>query len=359
MDAPKNAPMHADDMMRTLDDVLRRGIEALDGATSLDELEAAHVQVFGRKAPLSQVQRAIGSLPPETRSDIGQRVNEARSRLQGTADARRASLQAVAEDALLVADRVDLSLPGRRLRRGSLHPLSLVEDEIVDIFLHLGYRVAEGPEIEDEWHNFDALNIPPDHPARTVKDSIYVAVPGHPELLLRTETSSVQIRTMQSQPPPVFIIAPGRVYRRETSDATHLPVFHQVEGLVVDEGITFADLKGTLDTVAKALLGQDRETKLGPAFFPFVEPGAELAVTCMRCDGVGCPVCGNGWIELLGCGMVHPAVLENCGYDPERYTGFAFGLGIDRVALLKYRIPDIRLLVDGDIRFLAQFGASR
>jgi phenylalanyl-tRNA synthetase alpha chain len=350
--------MNAEEMVRTLDDVLTRGIEALDGATSLDELEAALVQVFGRKAPLSQVQRSIGSLPPEARSEIGQRVNEARSRLQATADARRASLEAVAEDALLVADRVDLSLPGRTPRRGSLHPLSLVEDEIVDIFLRLGYRVAEGPEIEDEWHNFDALNIPPDHPARTVKDSIYVAVPGHPELLLRTETSSVQIRTMQSQPPPVFIIAPGRVYRRETSDATHLPVFHQVEGLVVDEGITFADLKGTLDTVAKALFGQDRETKLGPAFFPFVEPGAELAVTCMRCDGAGCPVCGNGWIELLGCGMVHPVVLENCGYDPERFTGFAFGLGIDRVALLKYRIPDIRLLVDGDIRFLAQFGAG-
>ena len=351
--------MNAEEMIRTLDDVLTRGVEALDGATSLDELEGALVQVFGRKAPLSQVQRGIGSLPPEARSDIGQRVNEARSRLQATADARRASLEAEAEDALLVADRVDLSLPGRSLRRGSLHPLSLVEDEIVDIFLRLGYRVAEGPEIEDEWHNFDALNIPPDHPARTVKDSIYVAVPGHPELLLRTETSSVQIRTMQSQPPPVFIIAPGRVYRRETSDATHLPVFHQVEGLVVDQGITFADLKGTLDAVAKALFGQDRETKLGPAFFPFVEPGAELAVTCMRCDGAGCPVCGNGWIELLGCGMVHPTVLENCGYDPERYTGFAFGLGIDRVALLKYRIPDIRLLVDGDIRFLAQFGASR
>jgi phenylalanyl-tRNA synthetase alpha chain len=351
--------MNAEEMVRTLDDVLARGIEVLDGANSLDELDAALVQVFGRKAPLSQVQRSIGSLPPEARSDIGQRVNEARSRLQATADARRASLDAVAEDALLVADRVDLSLPGRTLRRGSLHPLSLVEDEIVDIFLRLGYRVAEGPEIEDEWHNFDALNIPPDHPARTVKDSIYVAIPGHPELLLRTETSSVQIRTMQSQPPPVFIIAPGRVYRRETSDATHLPVFHQVEGLVVDEGITFADLKGTLDTVAKALFGQDRETKLGPAFFPFVEPGAELAVTCMRCDGAGCPVCGNGWIELLGCGMVHPVVLENCGYDPERYTGFAFGLGIDRVALLKYRIPDIRLLVDGDIRFLAQFGAGR
>jgi phenylalanyl-tRNA synthetase alpha chain len=351
--------MDAQEMLRVLDDALERGLATLDAATTLAGLEEAHIQVFGRKAPLSEVQRGIGSLPAEARSDIGQRVNHARRRLQEAADGRRAMLEQASEDALLVADRVDLSLPGRRPRSGSLHPLSLAEDEIVDIFLRLGYRVAEGPEIEDEWHNFEALNIPPDHPARTMKDSIYVTIPGHPELLLRTETSSVQIRTMQSQPPPVFIIAPGRVYRRETPDATHLPVFHQVEGLVVDEGITFADLKGTLDAVARALFGQDRETKLGPAFFPFVEPGAELAVTCMRCDGAGCPVCGNGWIELLGCGMVHPVVLENCGYDPERYTGFAFGLGIDRVALLKYRIPDIRLLVDGDIRFLAQFGASR
>ncbi len=346
-------------MLRVLDDALERGLATLAASTTLGELEEAHIHVFGRKAPLSEVQRGIGSLPAEARSDIGQRVNDARRQLQEAADGRRAMLEQESEDALLVADRVDLSLPGRRRRSGSLHPLSLAEDEIVDIFLRLGYRVAEGPEIEDEWHNFEALNIPPDHPARTMKDSIYVNIPGHPELLLRTETSSVQIRTMQSQPPPVFIIAPGRVYRRETPDATHLPVFHQVEGLVVAEGITFADLKGTLDAVARALFGQDRQTKLGPAFFPFVEPGAELAVTCMRCDGAGCPVCGNGWIELLGCGMVHPVVLENCGYDPERYTGFAFGLGIDRVALLKYRIPDIRLLVDGDIRFLAQFGASR
>ena len=346
-------------MLRVLDDALERGLATFDAATTIGELEEGHIKVFGRKAPLSEVQRGIGSLPAEARSDIGQRVNDARRQLQEAADGRRAMLEQASEDALLVADRVDLSLPGRRPRQGSLHPLSLAEDEIVDIFLRLGYRVAEGPEIEDEWHNFEALNIPPDHPARTMKDSIYVNITGHPELLLRTETSSVQIRTMQSQPPPVFIIAPGRVYRRETPDATHLPVFHQVEGLVVDEGITFADLKGTLDAVARALFGQDRQTKLGPAFFPFVEPGAELAVTCMRCDGAGCPVCGNGWIELLGCGMVHPVVLENCGYDPERYTGFAFGLGIDRVALLKYRIPDIRLLVDGDIRFLAQFGASR
>ena len=350
--------MDAQRMLRSLDDERERGLRAFSEAATMTELEGAVVSVLGRKSPFSEVQRAVGSLAPDERKSVGSVVNETRAALQLAADARRAELEAEAEVALLFADRVDLSLPGRRHRQGSLHPLSLAEDAIVDIFLRLGYRVVEGPEIEDEWHNFDALNIPPDHPARTVKDSIYVSIPGHPELLLRTETSSVQIRTMQSQLPPVYIIAPGRVYRRETPDATHLPVFHQVEGLVVDEGITFADLKGTLDAVARGLFGSDRQTKLGPAFFPFVEPGAELAVTCMRCDGAGCPVCGNGWIELLGCGMVHPQVLENCGYDPERYTGFAFGLGIDRVALLKYRIPDIRLLVDGDIRFLAQFGAN-
>jgi phenylalanyl-tRNA synthetase alpha chain len=349
----------ATEMLGTLERERARGERAFAEATSLEELEAAHISVLGRKSPFAEVQRDLGSLAPDDRKEVGRVVNEIRGALQGASDARRAEFEARAEDALLEADKLDLSLPGRRPLPGSLHPLSLAEDEIVDVFLRLGYRVVEGPEIEDEWHNFDALNIPPDHPARTMKDSIYVNVPGHPELLLRTETSSVQIRTMQSQPPPVYIVAPGRVYRRETPDATHLPVFHQVEGLVVDEGITFADLKGTLDAVARALFGSDRQTKLGPAFFPFVEPGAELSVTCMRCDGAGCPVCGNGWIELLGCGMVHPQVLENCGYDPERYTGFAFGLGIDRVAILKYRIPDIRMLVEGDIRFLEQFGPNR
>jgi phenylalanyl-tRNA synthetase alpha chain len=272
--------------------------------------------------------------------------------------ARREELLLEAEAALLRADRIDLSLPGRRARIGSLHPLTLVENEIVEVFLRLGFRVAEGPEVEDDWHNFQALNIPVDHPARTMKDSLYVDVPGHPELLLRTETSAVQIRTMQSQPPPVYVIAPGRVYRRETPDATHLAVFHQVEGLVVDEGITFADLKGTLEAVAKGLFGEDRRIRIGPAYFPFVEPGAELAVSCWKCDGVGCRLCGNGWIELLGCGMVHPQVLENCGYESERYTGFAFGLGIERVALLKYGIPDMRLLIEGDVRFLEQFEAT-
>src|SRR3954449_10049634 len=258
----------------------------------------------------------------------------------------------------LAADRIDTTLPGRRPRPGSLHALTLVEREIVDVFTSLGFRVVGGPEIEDDWHNFQALNIPEDHPARTMKDSLYVAIPGHPELLLRTETSAAQIRTMQSQPPPVYIVSPGRVYRRESADATHLPVFTQVEGLAVDEGITFAHLKGTLEVMARALFGDRRRIRLGPAYFPFVEPGAEVGVSCFRCDGAGCNVCGNGWIELLGAGMVHPTVLENCGYDAERYTGFAFGMGVERVALLRYAIPDMRLLIDGDVRFLEQFGVT-
>ena len=332
-----------------------RGISLYQQAEDPGSLEAAQTVVLGRKSAFSEIQRSLGALDPAERRDVGKIANEARQALTEAFDARRSAMDAIAETALLAADAMDLTLPGRRPRHGSFHPLTIVERELVRVFTSLGFKVAEGPEIEDDWHNFQALNIPADHPARTMKDSLYVSVPGHPELLLRTETSAVQIRTMQSQQPPVYIVAPGRVFRRETPDATHSPVFHQLEGLAVDEGITFADLKGTLEAAVKALFGQDRRVRLGPAFFPFVEPGCEVGVSCFRCDGVGCSVCGSGWIELLGAGMVHPQVLENCGYDSERYTGFAFGMGIDRVALLKYAIPDIRMLFDGDVRFLAQF----
>jgi len=345
-------------MLRTLESELGRGLEAFAAATSLEELESAETSVLGRKAPFSEVQRSLGALDEKERRDLGRRVNEVRERLRTEIAARRDELRESMEASLLEGDRLDLSLPGRRPRAGSLHPLTLVENEIVEIFLRLGFRVVEGPEVEDDWHNFQALNIPEDHPARTMKDSLYVDVPGHPELLLRTETSAVQIRTMQSQPPPVYVIAPGRVYRRETADATHLAVFHQVEALVVDEGITFADLKGTIEAIVRGLFGEARRVRLIPSYFPFVEPGAQVGVSCFRCEGVGCRLCGNGWIELLGCGMVHPQVLENCGYDPERFTGFAFGLGVDRVAILKYEIPDMRLLLQGDVRFLEQFGAT-
>jgi phenylalanyl-tRNA synthetase alpha chain len=347
--------MTPEEMLRSLAAERDRGIELFERADTLEALEAAQVEITGRRSELSSIQRSLGTLDDAERRRVGQATNEARAALQRALDARRTALERRAEDALLEGDRLDMTLPGRAPRVGSRHPLTIVERQLVEVFTGLGYRVAEGPEVEDDWHNFQALNIPPDHPARTMKDSLYVSVPGHPELLLRTETSAVQIRTMQAQPPPVFVVAPGRVYRRETPDPTHLPVFHQLEGLAVDEGISFADLKGTLEVMARALFGERRRVRLGPAFFPFVEPGCEVGVSCFKCDGVGCRVCGTGWIELLGAGMVHPVVLENCGYDSERYTGFAFGIGIERVALLRYGIPDIRMLVDGDVRLLEQF----
>jgi phenylalanyl-tRNA synthetase alpha chain len=347
--------MDPDEMFRSLEVERDRGLGLIEAAATPEQLEAAQVEAMGRRSPFSAIQKSLGALPPEDRKRVGRAANEVRTALQAALGARREALERLAEDALLDADRLDMSLPGRAPRVGSFHPLTIVEREAVEVFTSLGFRVAEGPEVEDDWHNFQALNIPPDHPARTMKDSLYVDVPGRPELLLRTETSAVQIRTMQSQPPPVFVVAPGRVYRRETPDPTHLPVFQQIEGLAVDEGITFADLKGTLEVFVKAMFGERRRIRLGPAFFPFVEPGCEVGVSCFRCDGAGCRVCGTGWIELLGAGMVHPVVLENCGYDPERYTGFAFGLGIERVALLRYEIPDIRMLVDGDVRLLEQF----
>ncbi|HZP90171.1 MAG TPA: phenylalanine--tRNA ligase subunit alpha [Actinomycetota bacterium] len=344
--------MEPDEALRVLETERSRGPAAIAAAGSLEELEAVKVALLGRRAPFTEVQRSLGSFGEEDRRRIGRVANEVRSALQAALEDRRAELRRLEEDRLLRADAVDVTLPGRRPRAGSLHPLTIVEREIVQIFTRMGYRVAEGPEVEDDWHNFEALNIPRDHPARTMKDSLYVDVDG---LLLRTETSAVQIRTLESQPPPVYVVAPGRTYRREAVDATHLSVFHQVEGLAVDEGLSFADMKGTLEAFARAMFGERRRVRLNPDYFPFVEPGAQVAVSCFVCDGSGCATCGNGWIELLGAGMVHPRVLENCGVDSERYTGFAFGMGIERVAMVRYGVSDMRLFVDGDVRFLEQF----
>ena len=344
--------MDLQDARRILEVERERGLSMIARADSLEALETAKVTVLGRKSPFSQVQRSLGSFGREDRKRLGMAANEVRDALQAALDERRRVLAGVEEARLLEGDRIDVTLPGRRLRTGSLHPLTIVEEEMVGIFTRMGYRVEEGPEIEDEWHNFEALNIPPDHPARTMKDSLYIDIPG---LLLRTETSAVQIRTMESQDPPVYIVAPGRTYRREAVDATHLSVFHQVEGLTVDEGISFADLKGTLETFARALFGSDRRIRMNPDYFPFVEPGCQVAVSCFKCDGTGCTVCGNGWIELLGAGMVHPRVLENCGIDAERYTGFAFGIGIERVAMVRHGVSDLRVFFEGDVRFLQQF----
>jgi phenylalanyl-tRNA synthetase alpha chain len=350
--------MDAADMPATLGRERERGLRAFAEAASVDELDAARTAVLGRRSPFAELQRSLGSLDPEERKRLGHAVNETRAALEQAATARRAALEAHAEDSLLTDDRLDLTLPGRRPRIGSLHPFSLIEAEIVEIFTRMGYQVVEGPEVEDEWHNFDALNIPPDHPARTSMDTTFVDVPGHPELVLRTHTSPMQIRTLETQPPPVAVVVPGRVYRNEEVTARNMPVFHQVEGLVVDEGITFADLKGTLETFYRALLGGERQIRLTPSYFPFVEPGAQVDVSCFVCDGDGCRTCSfSGWLELMGSGMVHPNVLANCGLDPERYTGFAFGGGYDRLAMIRYEIPDIRLLWDSDVRFLEQFEA--
>ncbi|HSJ50589.1 MAG TPA: phenylalanine--tRNA ligase subunit alpha [Actinomycetota bacterium] len=344
--------MDPSDARRILDEEVVRGRELVEGARSIQELEDAKVTVLGRKSRVAEVQRSLGTMPAADKREIGRRTNEAFAELREAVERRREELASGSDAALLESDAVDVTLPGRRPRTGSLHPLTLVENRIVEIFTRLGYRVAEGPEIEDDWHNFEALNIPPDHPARTMKDSLYVDVPG---MLLRTETSAVQIRTMESQDPPVYVVVPGRVYRREAVDATHLSVFHQVEGLAVDEGITFSDLKGTLEAFYREMFGPEVRVRLAPDYFPFVEPGCQAAVSCFVCGGAGCRVCGNGWLELLGAGMVHPKVLENCGYDSERYTGFAFGVGIERVAMPLFGVNDMRLFVEGDVRFLEQF----
>jgi phenylalanyl-tRNA synthetase alpha chain len=350
--------MEPDVALRTLDQELERGLTLISQAQSLDARERARQAVLGRKAPFSEVQRSLGSLSEEDRRKVGHRANEVRAALERALEERRSALAQEEERARLERDRVDVTLPGRRFRTGAMHPLAVTEYEIVDVFTRMGYRVVEGPEVETDWYNFTALNIPPDHPARTEKDTVYLDVPGHDGLLLRTETSSMQIRTMERQQPPLYIIAPGRTYRQDAPDPTHTPVFSQVEGLAVDEGITFADLKGTLHAFAKAMFGEGVQVRMRPDFFPFVEPGGWLSVSCFLCGGAGCRTCKEtGRIELLGCGMVHPNVLRNVGYDPERYTGFAFGMGIERVALLRYGVPDIRLFYEGDVRFLEQFAS--
>lgn len=352
MDRPDAPASTADEALRTLGAELERGLRLIGDAASLDALEEAETAALGRRSAFAAVQRGLRELGDADRREVGRRTNEVRSALQDAVAARREALERRLQEDLLGADRVDLTLPGRRPGRGGLHPMTVVERQLVAAFVGMGYRVAEGPEIEDDWHNFQALNIPPDHPARTMKDTLYVQ---DGDWVFRTETSAVQVRTMESQQPPVYVVAPGRVFRRDVTDATHSPVFTQIEGLAVDEGLSFAHLKGTLEEFARAAFGPTRRVRLIPSFFPFTEPSAELDVSCFACDGAGCRICGTGWIEIGGCGMVHPAVFEAVGYDPERYTGFAFGMGIERVALVRYAIPDIRLLYQGDQRFLRQF----
>ncbi|MHB1654425.1 MAG: phenylalanine--tRNA ligase subunit alpha [Desulfitobacteriaceae bacterium] len=328
-------------------------LQQLAKIDTLEEIQELKVRVLGKKGSLTALLRQMGGLSSEERPLFGQVVNEARDNLEKAWAEHAQQLEGSVLQRRLEAERIDITLPGISLPQGHLHPLTKVIEEIEDIFLGMGFQIAEGPEIESDYYNFEALNLPKEHPAREMQDSFYISE----EILLRTHTSPVQIRTMEKLHPqlPVKIIVPGKVYRKD-DDATHSPMFHQVEGLVVDRGIRMSDLKGILLEFSRQMFGVSREIRLRPSFFPFTEPSAEVDVSCMLCGGSGCRICkGSGWIEILGSGMVHPRVLEAGGYDPKEVTGFAFGLGIERVAMLKYGIDDMRLLFDNDLRFLQQF----
>jgi phenylalanyl-tRNA synthetase alpha chain len=350
-------------MVERIQELRNEAEAAIAGASSTGELEELRVRFLGRKAELPQLLRGVGELPPEQRGPVGKSANEARQALEAQLEARAAELDAGELDARLSQDRVDITLPADPAPRvGHLNLLTQTRREIEDVFLGLGFDVAEGPEVDTVYNNFDALNHDPNHPAREDTDTFYVS----DDVVLRTHTSPVQIRSMEAQPPPIYIVVPGRTFRPD-SDATHTPQFHQVEGLAVDEDITLADLHGTLLAFARAIFGAEREVRMRPHFFPFTEPSVEVDVSCFRCSGTGvlpdgsrCPLCkGEKWIEILGAGMVDPNVfgyVADNGYDPERVQGFAFGMGIERIAMLKHEVPDLRLFYDNDVRFLRQFG---
>lgn len=352
-----------------LEELEQRAKELIEGAETSDKLEAARVALLGRKGEITGLMRMMGKISPEERPVLGKRANEMRRMAETLLDNRTQQLKRAAIRELMATEAVDITLPGARPKIGHQHLINQIIEEIEDVFCGIGYTVETGPQVESSWYNFTALNAPLDHPSRSARDTFYVKdnAPGtaaHPEqhahgesdVLLRTQTSGVQIHTMESQKPPIYMIAPGRVYRPDTADACHLPQFHQVEGLVVDKGITFGDLKGTLDYFVKCMFGEDRATRYRPHFFPFTEPSCEVDVSCGVCGGKGCPFCKHsGWIEILGCGMVDPNVLINCGVDPDVYSGFAFGAGVERIAALRYDLPDLRALVTGDMRFLEQF----
>jgi phenylalanyl-tRNA synthetase alpha chain len=342
------------------DQIRTECLAALDAASTPDDLQKVRDRFFGRKAGLiTALVKSVGSAPPEERRERGAQANALKAELEARLEARAADIARTAP----APDAVDVTLPARKPRLGRRHPLTQVRERIEDIFIGLGYQVIEGPELEDDWHNFEALNMPPEHPARDMQDTLYLAEPvkvprGRASTLLRTHTSGMQIRYMESHKPPVRIIAPGRVYRRDNIDATHTPMFTQVEGLVVDEGISLGDLKGTLQAFADRFFDGKVRTRFRPSFFPYTEPSAELDVECQGCGGKGCPLCKHtGWIEILGCGMVHPAVFEAVKYDADKYTGFAFGMGIERLALRLYGVDDIRMFYENDVRFLGQVTA--
>ena len=336
-----------------IDQLKSEALAAVAAADSTADLEEVRVRYLGRSAGITEIKKSIGSLPPEDRKEVGRSANLASREIEENMEARRAVIALAEQKSRLEAEAVDVTLPGVPFPKGHLHPTQRVIDEVVDFFVGLGYKVAEGPEVETDYYNFTALGIPPGHPARTMQDTFFV----DEGLALRTHTSAVQIRTMLSQEPPVYIICPGRVYRRD-SDPTHTPMFHQIEGLAVDKGINLGHLKGTLAAMARNVFGEEAKIRLRPSYFQYTEPSVELDVSCFICGGAdpNCKVCkGAGWLEMLGAGMVDPAVLTEVGYDPEEYTGFAFGMGPDRMAMVKYGVPDLRLFFEGDLRFLRQF----
>ena len=339
-------------MKEQLEAIRQEAEAALQTCTDAKQLDAIRVQYLGKKGALTAILKQMGKLSAEERPVMGQLANAVRSDIESAITKQQAAIAEAALEQKLQSETLDITLPGKQKKIGGLHPLTIVENEIKEIFLGMGFSVADGPEVEYDYYNFEALNLPPDHPARDTQDTFYIT----DNILLRTQTSSVQVHVMEQQKPPIRVISPGRVFRSDAIDATHSPLFHQVEGLVVDKGITMADLKGTLELLMQRLYCDDCKIRLRPHHFPFTEPSAEVDVMCYNCYGKGCRLCkGEGYIELLGAGMVHPKVLEGCGIDSNVYSGFAFGLGLERIVMRRYNIQDMRLLFENDYRFLEQF----
>lgn len=339
-------------MKEKLDEIRAVASSAIAAAETEKEIEELRVRFLGKKGELTAILKQMGSLSAEERPIMGQLVNEAKQKTEELINEKKSEIKEKATQLKLKAETIDITMPGKAVKTGGLHPLNTVLDDMIDIFQSMGFDVVDGPEVETDHYNFECLNVPADHPARDMQDTFYLGE----NLLLRTQTSAAQIRTMENRKPPIRVICPGRVYRADEVDATHSPVFHQIEGLVVDKGITMCDLKGVLEQFAHEIYGPETNVKFRPSFFPFTEPSVEVDVTCSECGGKGCRVCkGSGWIEILGAGMVHPRVLKSCGIDPDEYSGFAFGIGLDRLTTTRYKISDIRLLFENDKRFLEQF----
>ncbi len=339
-------------MKEKLEQIKAEALRQISEADVLDKLNEVKVNILGKKGELTTVLKGMKDVAPEDRPKVGQLVNETRAEIEAVLENAKKKMEQAVREAKMKAEVIDVTLPAKQNRVGHRHPNTIALEEVERIFIGMGYEVVEGPEVEKDYYNFEALNIPADHPAKDEQDTFYV----NGDILLRTQTSPVQARVMEKGKLPIRMIAPGRVFRADEVDATHSPSFHQIEGLVVDKNITFADLKGTLAEFARELFGEDTKVKFRPHHFPFTEPSAEVDVSCFKCKGAGCRFCkGSGWIEILGCGMVHPHVFEMCGIDPKEYTGFAFGIGLERISLLKYEIDDMRLLYENDIRFLKQF----